>query len=339
MGDGMRARGDSLRATIALATAVAILPAAPAAGQSAGSPAPGSPGPAAGLGSPAPAASVAALPPGFQSGTDPAWSLALSPQWWQIADGEDLVTANGASASRLSFRNDPLPGGATFEEDVSLVEARLEKDSGEKLDLTFRRTGIGTVARIMLPFVSGTGDHAVFLFPACEDGMRVLEIVGTFFVSELAGGPDQWDEVAASVNPCSADAVPAIALTPEVQALATQYYTLARDIAGQIDVIAKPIIKGAPPKVWNRVMKQIRALRTDLAEQVEAMAWTPELLPVAQSFIAATRSLVDSEAVFQKAKKVKQIEANLGPWGDVLDAARAAGAELRLELGLSTLPR
>ena len=286
-----------------------------------------------------PAASAAAVPDDLVTGTDPAWSLVLDYNWGAI-EGEDLLNAQGASASNLALRNEPLPGGATFEEDVQLTFDRLQKAAGKKteLELTFRRTGIGTVARISYPLVKA-GDRAIFLFPVCEDGMRVLDVIGYPWVASTPGGPDWWDTMAAGVNPCSADPAPVLVIAPEVQELASQYLALAEDVNPRIDEAAKPIIKGTGVKGWNKAMKTIRQLRTEFRDGVTALPWTPELQPLVEDWNAAFTALIENEARIATAKKIGQIEANLGPWGDLLDGAQAASEALRLEIGLETQPR
>ena len=293
--------------------------------------------------SPAPAGSASpstpAVPADLVSGTDPAWSMVLDYNWG-VVEGDDLVNAQGASASTLALRNESLPAGATFEEDVDLVLARLQKAAGKKtdLELTFRRTGIGTVARVTYPSVK-EGDRAVFLFPACTDGMRVLDIIGFPWVSPTDGGPDWWDAMAATVNPCSADPVPPLVLAPEVAELATHFASLATASNEAIDTVAKPIINGAGVKVWNRTMKRIRQLRTEVRDEVTALPWTPELQPLVDTWANATTAIIESELSFVTATKPTQLEAALVPWRERLAAGRAAAAELRLAIGLATLPR
>lgn len=322
-----------LAPTLMVASLVAA--AAPAAAQS---PSPDAAAPAA-VASAAPSPSGPPVPDYGISGTDPAWSMVLDYSWGAV-EGEDLVNAQGASASTLALRNEPLPGGASFEEDVQLKLKELQKAAGKKtdLELTFRRTGIGTVARITYPSVK-EGERAVFLFPVCEDGMRVLDIIGFPWVAAEPGGPDWWDTMAATVNPCSADPAPTLVIAPEVAALATQYLALAESSGEAIDRAAKPIIKGTGVKGWNKAMTQIRALRSAFRDDVLALPWTPELTPLVDAWDAAFSSLLESELTFQTAKKIGQIEANLGPWGDLLDAAGAAAEALRLEIGLTTQPR
>jgi hypothetical protein len=259
---------------------------------------------------------------------------------WQVAPGDALVSATGADGSQLRLTNEALPRGTSFEEDAALVEAQLEAAAGKNVDLglTFRRTGVGTIARIAYAPDSQV-EHSVFLFPACPDGMRTLDLTGTFSGSDVPGGPDEWDRIAASVNPCSAEPAAVLEISPELRALAGAYLELAAASNERIDRVARPIIKGANVKVWNRVMKQIRGYRTEFIEAVEALAWTPELLLLVDEFVDATNTLVEREGRFVTARKAQDLEKNLKPWSAQLDAAGAAAGRLRLALGLPTMPR
>jgi hypothetical protein len=284
-------------------------------------------------------AGAAGSPEGFWSGDDPAWSMTLGGDW-QVTPGDSLLSATGDGPSQLRLTTEELPGGSSFDEDAGLVEERLEAAAGKDvdLDLTFRRTGIGTVARIAYP-PDAQGEHSVFLFPACPDGLRTLDLTGSPSGSDVPGGPDQWDVIAASVNPCSAEPAAVLEVSPEVQALAAAYLELASASNERIDRVARPIIKGANVKVWNRVMKQIRSYRSETIEGVEALAWTPDLVPLVDEYVDATNALIDREGRFVTARMARDLEKNLKPWSAQLDAAGAAAGRLRLALGLPTLPR
>ena len=322
--------------TAAVATAVIVTGAggAVASDPAAGSP-PVSPAPAVSpIADPTVTSAAPTTPPVLVTGASPAFSMAL-PTEWQVGEGEALLQATSPSGASVVLANGTVAPAATFDAYVTAVEKGLEKKAGTDLPTTFRKTGIGIIARIE------TAGHlarptSLFLFPVCPDGARTLTLSGAPTAGATPIEPDSWDLLAATVNPCSADAAPAFVVDPAAAALGVQYMALADDWIERMTVAYKPLERSVPVKVWNTQMTKIAAIDLEFMNGVAALPWTPELQPLADAWHGAHEGFQAAYRGMARTKTVRGIDALQRQ----LDAARpggvAASAALRTELGLAT---
>ena len=271
------------------------------------------------------------------TGTDPAFSLAL-PSGWTPTEGPAVFEATGPAGETLVLATGPVAAETTFDQYVERVEADLQAD-GASVPTSQRRAGSGLTARLETAAATATVPTSLFLYPTCVDGTRTLTITGRPAAAPTTGGPDEWDAIAASVNPCSADAAPVLVIAPEVLALGTAYADLANRFQAELTSPMAPLVEGAVVKVWNRNMKKVATSTRDFAADVEAMAWPDAVRPFAAALTAAARAVADSEQPFVRARTNKDIRRTFPAWGRAQDAMRSAAAALRFEIGLATAPR
>ncbi|CAN5738327.1 hypothetical protein BH23CHL8_BH23CHL8_29090 [soil metagenome] len=271
----------------------------------------------------------------------PALSVQLPAGWQEIA-GEALVTASGPGGETLELAVGEVSEDADFEAYVARVEKALEKRRKQSIPTVFRAASSGLVARLdqarRKKEPAGT-QTSLFLYPTCDDGTRTLTIVGASPEPTSDGAPDAWDEIAASVNPCSADAAAELALSPEQIALGEQYLAVATkqnaDYFEQFAVLQK----GATVPVWRGQSGAIASVLTDTSALVDALSWTAETRPLADALMAAYADEIQIWSGLATVRNVRAIDAQQGALEPAGEAKSAAGRAIRLALGLPTLPQ
>ena len=288
--------------------------------------------------SPSPLASpaVTAAPP-LVTGTTTAFAFAL-PVEWQVTSGDALLQATGPLGATLALVNEVVPTEPTFDAYVGRVERDLEKAAGTDLPTTFRQAGSGVIARIETATHNGP-PTALFLFPACADGARTLTVAGAPTAAETAGGPDSWDRLAASLDPCAVDPAPDLVLDPAAAALGPQYLALTDAWITHMTDAYKPLARSVPVKVWNKQMKKITAIDGGFIDSVAALPWTPELQPLADAWREAQQASLSAYRAMSKEKTVRGIDALQRSLERGLEPRKAASAALRLAMGIATAPQ
>jgi hypothetical protein len=269
----------------------------------------------------------------------PDYSVQLPEGWSSDATSQD-IRATTSTGDTLAVTVATMPPGQDFDAYVTGVEAGLEQAAGTGLPTTFRQLPTGVVARIDQPGTGSVDTSAQFLFTPCPDGVRTLTITGAAPAASDTGRPDAWDEIAAGIDPCTTTAAPPMVIDPVIQALADQYFTLARDSNARIGTAYAPLAQGSTIKVWKQRARRIAELQQQFVDDVDTMAWTPEVRPLVDTLLVGYRDSVQLWAEgFAKATKANDITSRYGDLTRISDATRAAGQALRLAIGLPSNPR
>ena len=278
------------------------------------------------------------------SGSGPAFSLQLPPGWSQGAAGpDDLAVATSEAGAFLSLATDDVTTDADFDAYVTSVEKRLEKQREGDVPTVFRMTPAGLVARLELApgkRQQATEHSALFLFPACEDGARTLTISGLAPVEPEGGAADEWDLIAAAVNPCSADPIPGPVVDALTAELAAAYHAFATETNARTDLIVGKLEQGGSVARWARTAGALAAVYEERLPVLMALPWTPETRLLSDAMADAYEGVID---IFgdrlAKARNARTINRSFDEIDEAFAALTAAGRAIRLAVGLPTVAR
>ncbi len=271
--------------------------------------------------------------------TEPAVSIQLPAEWQEVV-GEAIFTASGPAGETLELAAGSTSRDADFEAYVARLEKSLEKSRKQSIPTVFRTTSSGLVARLDQPRrkkESAGTQTSLFLYPTCEDGTRTLTITGAPPEPTPDGSLDAWDELAASVNPCTVDAVTELVLTPEVVELGARYLELMTDQYAEYLAHFSVLQEGATVPMWRKQSAVLATVQADTSELVAALPWTAETRPLGEALRAALADESQVWAGLATVRDVRDIDKRQGELGPTGAAKAAAGRAIRLALGLPTV--
>lgn len=293
------------------------------------------------------AAEVASLASGTRegwtllTGEEPAYSVQL-PAGWEPTVGEGLLDATSIADETLIFTVGKPTEETDFDAYVTRVEKSLEKRLKKAVPTVFRNTGSGLVARLdQAPGKrQAANQHAArFLFPPCADGARTLTITGERPAAGEDGAPDTWDQIAAAVNPCSAEPAEQLILAPEETELAAAYFELATELNDKREPIASRLDRGGAIAGWTKAAGRFGRLYEQFAPRMAALPWTPETAPLGGTLVTTYRDVADIFIELSRLRTANAINARLAQAETALAPITPTGRAIRLALGLPTVTR
>jgi hypothetical protein len=219
------------------------------------------------------------------------------------------------------------------------VEKALEKRGKRDVPTALRATSSGLVARLDQGRPKGEPagtQTSLFLYPTCDDGPRTLTIAGGSPEPTLDGSPDAWDEIAASVNPCSSDAAAELLLSSETVALGGQYFALVTKSNARYNALTEAAGSGPTVNVFNRLAGRIATVLTENSELMDALPWTEETRPLADAIMAAYADEIGLWTELAAARNAPAIESRFDDLDRTAAAIGVAGRAIRLATGLPT---